>query len=131
MFNVMGAREPVRTFQRAAPVLGRDSVTIARARDTLPLNAWLPAGIAYCGATLMDLLTTSVALGLGLKEGNPAAAPFINAYGLGPQILVSLFICGVLCWYASRGGTKLVWILAAIRWLVVVNNVVQLALANH
>lgn len=79
----------------------------------------------------MDLLTTAMAFGLGLREGNPVAAPFIHAYGFGPQLLVSFFLCAVLTWYASRGGGKLVAILSVIRWLVVVNNIVQLALANH
>lgn len=91
---------------------------------------WMPAAAAYASATAMDLGTTSLALGLGLREGNPVAAPFINAYGLGPQILVSIFLCGVLGWYASKGGVKLVVILAVIRWIVVFNNLIQLYRAN-
>ena len=95
------------------------------------LPTWAFPVIAYCGATLMDLLTTTIALGSGLHEGNPVAAPFIHTYGIGLQILVSAFICAVLWWYASRGGAKLVYVLAIIRWLVVLNNVMQLIIANH
>lgn len=94
-------------------------------------RGWALAPIAYTGATLMDLLTTSLALGLGLQEGNPVAAPLINSYGLMPQVFVSALLCGMLWWYASRGGSKLVLILACIRWAVVANNLIQLAAANH
>ena len=96
-----------------------------------PSATWIIPAALYCGATLMDLLSTTASLGLGLREGNPVAAPFIQAYGLGPQFVVSLFLCGVLCWYASRGGGKLVFVLACVRWAVVVNNLVQLYSANH
>ena len=92
---------------------------------------WLGPATAYCGATFMDLMTTALALGLGLHEGNPVAAPFIKTYGLGPQVLVSVVLCAVLCWYASRGGAKLVLGLAIVRWIVVANNLLQLMMANH
>lgn len=89
------------------------------------------ATLLYVGATAADLASTTVALHLGLREGNPIIAPSISAFGLAPQLVVSAFLCYVLWWYAQRGGAKLVIVLAAIRWFVVVNNIVQLAGANH
>ncbi|HZT97216.1 MAG TPA: DUF5658 family protein [Chloroflexota bacterium] len=91
----------------------------------------LPA-LLYALATAMDLLTTSVALHTrALREGNPLVAPFVNQYGLLPQVAVSIVLCSVLWWYARRGGTKLVFALAIIRWGVVASNVYQLANAGH
>jgi len=89
------------------------------------------AGLLYAAATGLDLTTTTFALDLGLREGNPVIAPFISAFGLLPQVGISLLLCAVLWWYATRGGTKLVLVLAGIRWLVVLNNALQLAQANH
>lgn len=89
------------------------------------------AGILYCLATLSDLATTTLALNLGLNEGNPVVAPMVNQYGLLPQVAISAVICGALWWYASRGGSKLVYVLAGIRWLVVANNALQIAQGNH
>jgi Domain of unknown function (DUF5658) len=102
-----------------------------------PVIGWLSfdnptlAGVLYTGATATDLLSTTMALNLGLREGNPVVAPFISEFGLAPQVAVSVLLCYVLWWYARRGGAKLVLLLAAIRWLVVANNAFQLASANH
>jgi hypothetical protein len=92
---------------------------------------WVLPAVGYCGATFMDMLTTTLALGMGLREGNPVAGPFIAAYGLPAEIVVSAFLCAVLTWYARKGGVRLVYVLAIIRWLVVLNNMIQLVLANH
>ncbi len=90
------------------------------------------AAILYALATGFDLLTTSLALHTGaLREGNPLVAPFINQYGLIPQVGVSIVLCAVLWWYARRGGAKLVYALAFIRWSVVASNVYQLANTSH
>ena len=98
---------------------------------TRPATTWLAPATAYCGATLLDLLTTAVALGSGLHEGNPVMAPFIGTFGLGPQVVVSIGLCAVLTWYASRGGGRLVYVLAFVRWIVVLNNILQLIMANR
>jgi hypothetical protein len=66
-----------------------------------------------------------------LHEGNPVVAPFINSFGLAPQVLISGFLCFVLWWYARRGGATLVLVLASVRWVVVANNAFQLAASNH
>lgn len=89
------------------------------------------AGLLYAMATLFDLVTTSIALRTGLHEGNPIVAPFINQYGILPQVLVSVVICSALWWYAVRGGAKLVYVLAVVRWLVVGSNAWQLASSAH
>ena len=89
------------------------------------------AGLLYAIATAMDLTTTNLALKLGLQEGNPVVAPMISAYGLLPQVAISALVCGSLWWYATKGGSKLVFVLAGVRWFVVFNNVLQLAQANH
>ncbi len=85
----------------------------------------------YALATLLDLVTTTFALHAGLHEGNPIVAPFINQYGILPQVLVSAVICSALWWYAVRGGAKLVYVLAVVRWAVVGSNAVQLANSAH
>lgn len=89
------------------------------------------AGLLYSVATALDLTTTTVALKLGLHEGNPIVAPFINAYGIVPQIGVSAILCAVLWWYAARGGRKLVYVLALLRWTVVASNLMLVMQANH
>ncbi|GEM_PF-3980517 len=89
------------------------------------------AGLLYALATGFDLLTTGVALHLGLHEGNPIVAPFVSKYGLLPQLALSAALCSVLWWYAVRGGSKLVYVLAGLRWIVVGNNAFQLATTNH
>lgn len=89
------------------------------------------AGFLYAMATAFDLLTTTLALHLGLHEGNPIVAPMIGAFGILPQVAISAVLCGALWWYAARGGSKLVYLLAGVRWLVVASNVVQLAAVNH
>lgn len=89
------------------------------------------AGLLYAFATGFDLLTTTIALHLGLREGNPVVAPFITSYGILPQVAISAILCSLLWWYATRGGTKLVYVLATLRWVVVASNVFQLAQANH
>jgi hypothetical protein len=91
----------------------------------------LIAGLLYALATLFDLVTTTIALHSGLHEGNPIVAPFINQYGILPQILVSAVICSALWWYAVRGGAKLVYLLAVVRWVVVGSNAMQLANSAH
>jgi uncharacterized membrane protein len=87
------------------------------------------AGLIYALAAAFDLGTTSIALHLGLHEGNPFVAPMINQFGIIPQIAVSAVLCGALYWYSIRGGQRLVYALAAIRWMVVASNLVQLGAA--
>lgn len=84
------------------------------------------AGLLYVLATAADLVTTALALHLGLREGNPVVAPLILRFGLLPQVGVSVALCAALCWYAGRGGARLVLALAGVRWLVVGSNVLQL-----
>jgi hypothetical protein len=85
------------------------------------------AGLLYALATGADIVTTTVALHLGLHEGNPLVAPMISQHGILPQVAVSAVLCAALYWYAVHGGRKLVFVLAILRWAVVFNNAAQLA----
>jgi hypothetical protein len=84
------------------------------------------AGILYALATGADITSTVIALHIGLHEGNPVVGPLIQRYGILPQVAVSAGLCSILYWYAVRGGSKLVYALAFLRWLVVANNLGQL-----
>lgn len=109
----------------------RTSALVTAAKSApIPQVAYV-ASVLYIGATAADLTSTTVALHLGLQEGNPIVSPTIGAFGLLPQVAVSAFLCYVLCWYARRGGAKLVVVLAALRWFVVANNIFQLGSTNH
>lgn len=89
------------------------------------------AGLLYALAAASDLITSTVALHSGMQEGNPIVAPLLGLYGILPAVAISAVICAILWWYAIRGGKKLVYVLAGIRWIVVASNILQLVGVFH